>query len=413
MAISKPSLLSLGAQVSLLASQIHHHLQQTGQAQPDFATDSPEPAVDAEYESIRCSLNDVANDLLMLVNGPKLTYRHKLAAHWDLAAYQMAFDFALFQAIPVSGVASVHEIAAAVGLEEDHVARILRFLATERVFYEISPGVFKHTAASALIARDHILRDTFHMQLDEAFRAASDSGTWLRSLAGQPSSVNSPFHHRFGSSIFEYYQTYPDKGIRFGHAMEGITRLDRKIDTLRDDFDWEALGDKTIVDVGGANGNITFTLANAFPKLRFIVQDISEELLVDGEKLASKDSKVANRISFMQFNFFDPQPVNTATAFFIRQCLHDWNDDDVVKILRGFVPALEKCPPRTPLLINEIILPRPEEKSRCEEHQIRQVDISMLVLLGSRQRTARDFEILLKSADKRYYVGILYPWKLQ
>jgi hypothetical protein len=40
-----------------------------------------------------------------------------------------------------------------------------------------------------------------------------------------------------------------------------------------------------------------------------------------------------------------------------------------------------------------------------EEHHLRQVDMTMLVALGSKQRTEREFKTLLEEADKRLKVS--------
>ena len=92
-----------------------------------------------------------------------------------------------------------------------------------------------------------------------------------------------------------------------------------------------------------------------FPSLHFVVQDISQHQLSQDQGVAIEDLQV--RLTFQQHNFFDPEPVHDANAFLLRQCLHNYNDSDCIKILRAVVPALEKCNPRTPLLINEIIMP--------------------------------------------------------
>jgi hypothetical protein len=85
----------------------------------------------------------------------------------------------------------------------------------------------------------------------------------------------------------------------------------------------------------------------------------------------------------------------------MRQCMHNWIDADCVKILRASVPALEECKYGTPLLLNESILPIPGAVPRLEELLIRQVDMSMLINLGSKQRTVDDFRKLIKEADDR------------
>ena len=110
------------------------------------------------------------------------------------------------------------------------------------------------------------------------------------------------------------------------------------------------------------------------------------------------------RITYMQHNFFDPQPVHDASAFFIRQCVHNWPDAECIRILRAFVPALEKCARGTPLLINDTVLPRLGEKTRYEERGLRQLDIAMMVVLNAKQRTEKEFRVLLKEADERFEV---------
>ena len=157
-------LLHLTAQLSQLSNHLHAHLQLTSQQEPDFKLDTPEVVSSPQYEEIRASLNETANDLLLLVNGPKVTFRNRLAQHYDLAAYQIALEFGLFDLIPVGDSRNVSQIAEAAGLDEDRTGRVLRLLATQRVFHECQQDVFEHTAASSLIAQDLIIKDTFHMQ---------------------------------------------------------------------------------------------------------------------------------------------------------------------------------------------------------------------------------------------------------
>ena len=118
---------------------------------------------------------------------------------------------------------------------------------------------------------------------------------------------------------------------------------------------------------------------------------------------------LAGRLTFQQHDFFSPQPVHDANAFLLRQCLHNYNDRDCVKILRAVVPALEQCNPGTPLLVNDIILPESGTTTRSEEHHLRQVDFTMLVAFGAKQRTEREFNTLLKEADPRFEVSALSP----
>jgi hypothetical protein len=143
-----------------------------------------------------------------------------------------------------------------------------------------------------------------------------------------------------------------------------------------------------------------------YPHLQFIVQDGSEDLLAQGK--AQNLSDLEGRVTFMEHDFFDPQPELNAGAYFIRQVVHNWNDADCVRILRNIVPAMEKCATNTPLLINEMILPEPGTRTRYEEHSLRQVDMLVMVSLGAKQRTLKEFQQLMHKADPRLQIVRVY-----
>ena len=138
-----------------------------------------------------------------------------------------------------------------------------------------------------------------------------------------------------------------------------------------------------------------------FPALLFIVQDISTKMM--GHE--TDQSELNGRIIFTKHDYFEPQPVHDASVYFIRQCIHNWDDANASKILKAFVPALERCRAGTPLLINDTILPKPGSIPRSEERGLRQLDIAMLLQLGAKQRNIEDFRKILKQADERYQVS--------
>lgn len=114
--------------------------------------------------------------------------------------------------------------------------------------------------------------------------------------------------------------------------------------------------------------------------------------------------RVEDRVSFMKYSFYEPQPIHDAGLFFLRQVIHNYPDDVCVKIFTSFVPAMEKCAPGTSLLINDMVLPPPNTEPKVEEHLLRQIDIHMLDGYAAKQRTLIEFEKLLKEADPRFEV---------
>ena len=110
------------------------------------------------------------------------------------------------------------------------------------------------------------------------------------------------------------------------------------------------------------------------------------------------------RVSFERHDFFTPQPQRDGIdAWVLRQCLHNWSDQDGLKIIKSFVPAMQ-ANSSIPLLINETIVPKRGEILLQEERQMRQIDIAMFVATNAKQRTERDWDALVKAADPRLRV---------
>ncbi|PMD62788.1 S-adenosyl-L-methionine-dependent methyltransferase [Hyaloscypha bicolor E] len=408
------SIASLSDQISELSSQISACLSEAGQSEPDFSTSVASVLLTTpEYESLRASLNDAALDLLRLVNGPRNTLRTMCFSHYDLSSLQIALERGFFVHVPlpkeIQGKedAGIHiaRIAEKAKMDVDRAARVLRLLATHRIFEEVGSGSgrFRHTAMSALMARDKDFHAMAHMQMDEIFKAASELSTLLdRHFAYVSDTENSAFRTRFGVTTYAYYEQNPLKGARFAQSMDAWSRMNGQIAELHRSFPWASLKNGKIVDIGGGSGHISIGLAREFPDLRFIVQDVSTKMLSQAQE--DIVASLGGRVTFQQHSFFEPQPVHDANAFLLRQCLHNYNSSDCVGIIRALVPALEKCNAGPPFLINDIILPESGSTTRYVDHHLRQVDLTMMVTLGAKQRTAREFENLLKQANERFEV---------
>lgn len=132
------------------------------------------------------------------------------------------------------------------------------------------------------------------------------------------------------------------------------------------------------------------------------MQDNDLDMLNSGMKLDI--SGMEDRLAFMQHDFFKTQPVADADVYFMRQVLHNWDDDSCVGILKALVPALEKAKPGTPLLINEAVVPKTGTRTRFEEGLMRQIDMHLMLNFSSKQRSEAEFDVLLKKADSRFRI---------
>lgn len=61
-----------------------------------------------------------------------------------------------------------------------------------------------------------------------------------------------------------------------------------------------------------------------------MVQDLAGTIQ-DGQKALSVELR--DRVSFAEHDFFTEQPIKDAEVYFFRWILHDWGDEDAVRIL--------------------------------------------------------------------------------
>jgi hypothetical protein len=240
---SSPTIVSLASQISHLSSQITTYLQSHSYAEPSLSATLPSsiPETD-EYNALRAPLNDAAHELLRLINGPKITLRTLVFSHYDLAALQLALDRKFFYHVPLPDaeegrtdgplrdtestkhIATAAEIAEKAGMDEDRTKRVLRLLATHGIFEEVASDsestIWKHTANSALFTRDEDFYAAADMQMDDLFKAASETSTTIINSPYISNPINSPFHTRFGIPMYQYYEENPKKGARFAQAMD-------------------------------------------------------------------------------------------------------------------------------------------------------------------------------------------------
>lgn len=103
-----------------------------------------------------------------------------------------------------------------------------------------------------------------------------------------------------------------------------------------------------LVDVGGNRGADILDFHNSHGDLsgRLVLQDLPETI-------AQVDKSAMAGIELQPYDFFTPQPVKGAAAYFWRFILHDWDDDNIRKFLPNTVEAMG---PESRLLIEEFVV---------------------------------------------------------
>ena len=108
------------------------------------------------------------------------------------------------------------------------------------------------------------------------------------------------------------------------------------------------------------------------------------------------------------------QPIKNSVqspVYLVRNILWNCSDDDAVKILRTFVPELEKSLDAI-LLVNEMMSPATGTFDRHVEKGYRRRDVTVMTMHNAKQRTEEDWRALFTEASPNLSVsktGFLPP----
>ena len=191
---------------------------------------------------------------------------------------------------------------------------------------------------------------------------------------------------RLGLSRFDLVAQHPDEASLFSETMVGLHSQEPP--AVAAAYDFSAF--KTIVDVGGATGNMLATLLARHSGPRGILFD-RPHVVQDAPVLLDARG-VSNRVTIEPGNFFESVPAG-ADAYILSHIIHDWNDDQCLTILGHVRKAMN--PAGRLLIVEMVILPGDAP------HPGKMLDMAMLVQMGGQERTAAEYELLLSKAGFR------------
>lgn len=146
-----------------------------------------------------------------------------------------------------------------------------------------------------------------------------------------------------------------------------------------------------VVDVGGGSGHITAPLARQHPELKYIVQD-GPDTIAYGKSIYGS---AGLPIEWQAVDFFKEQPERGARAYILRHILVDWPDRNALQILNCIANAMEKD---SRLLICDAIVP--DQYGEDSDSLINALDLHLLCMFNSKERSLKQWKELLGSVDK-------------
>lgn len=277
----------------------------------------------------------------------------------------------------------VNALAARTATDPGALYRILRTLASQGVFTEVSPGTFGLTSLAATLRSDAegSLRDAARaVGLRERQHALTELEYSVRT--GQPS-----FDHVYGMDWWSYLATQPEQAAIFNNYLRyGASRVHAAaIDA------YDLSGTRRLVDVGGNRGNLVARILRRYPEMRAVVFD-SPQVLAGAEAVLA-EAGVFDRAELVGGDFFEAVPAGGDT-YVLSWVLHDWNDGEAQKLLSNVRRAMD---PAGSLLVIDAVIPTGDTA-----HPGKFSDIAMLALQTGGERTEEEFAALFEASGLRH-----------
>ena len=373
MTATKP-LEDLAQKISDAARIVSEHLISRNLPQPSFEANAflQWPELPAHVFEARSELRDATKKLHDLATG------HRNLLVWfsfgwaNYAALQWISHFKIADAVPLDRVVPYPEIAKISNVDEDVLRRFLRLAMTNDIFCEPRPGMVAHTAQSSMLVEEHPISSVVNWNMEDGYRygvcTAAAYEKWGAEIGRD--GHKTPFNIADGTdkAVFDFWSE-PGREkdmVRFANMMKAHGETEGyDVGLFVHGYDWGALGEATVVDIGCGQGRVSAAIAKEFPKLKFILQDLPT-VVPQAEALWPQDIK--DRVTFQEHTIFQPQPVHGADIYMFKAVLHDWSDELVVEILQNVTTAMK---PGSRILIVDGVGYGPGTLKQHEERALR------------------------------------------
>ncbi|KAG8631938.1 hypothetical protein KVT40_001078 [Elsinoe batatas] len=309
-------------------------------------------------------------------------------------ALKVAKDVQLFEKWMEAGggAKSIDELSDLVGVKATLLRRLFMHLVATNVVDQVDDKSF----VPSVFAKS-VIEPTLFCWVDYMYEftlptmAAAPSFLKKNDYQEPRDSKNGIWQHAYdspGRTIFDHCRENPDVGHMFNTCMTGWGGFRPG---WLDFFPSETLlvegNDPVLVDVGGNVGHDLELFNKKHPGYasRLVIEDLPEVVA---------RAKCDDAITRVAHDFFTPQPIKGARAYYLKTILHDWSDQHATEILRNLKPGLKAGFSR--VLINDVVIPtrEPDWKATGE-------DLAVMCIVGSVERTADQWVKVVEDAGLR------------
>ncbi len=281
------------------------------------------------------------------------------------------------------GSRSIEDLASAADVQPVALYRLLRSLASVGIFAETKGRRFKLTPLAATLQTG--VPNSMHawvLMVNENWMWDS----WKELLSGVKTG-EMPFSKAHGVPIFQYLERHHEDLAVFGESMSSISQTENPAIA----YAYKFPKGRTLVDVGGGHGSLLAAILKKNPTLKGVLFDQGAVIArAENDKHVTARG-VAQRCRLEAGNFFEMVPKG-GDAYIMKYILHDWNDDECVKILTNCRAAMNE---KGKVLVVDNVVSAGNDPSWGKL-----LDIQMLII-GGRERTKDEFAALFAAAGMK------------
>ncbi|MBV9708186.1 MAG: methyltransferase [Chloroflexi bacterium] len=303
--------------------------------------------------------------LLERLNGMWTSYAIQAAVHYNFATL-------LRERSKTSA-----QLAQETGTQEAWVYRVLRFLAANDIFVEVTPRTFENTELSTYLRDD--IPDSIYA-IANMFGSEHHRRSW--GLLEESMRTGTPaVELLYGMDIYDYFDMHPEEGVVFDDAMTSLSAsADKAIATT---YDFSRVGQ--LVDVGGGRGSLLSTILSHYPSLQGVLFD--RPSVIEQVKTSSSTDLPYQLVAG---NFFESVPAG-ADIYMLKWILHNWSDKQCRTILQNCRKAMHSQ--AVLLVCEQVVFPENNQGSVTKG-----LDLLMGLEQNGYERTQEEFRALYEAS---------------
>jgi len=288
----------------------------------------------------------------------------------------------------------IGQIAQDLNLNETMAYRILRSIASLGFLKEEEDGRrFSITTLGELLRKDHPQTLQGVLLLEEG---PEHYQIWKHLSRMIKDGQQNAFISEYGNNIFEYAGKNSEYSKVFNDAMSSYSAMHTAM-VLEALNGYDFSNVSHICEIGGGQGHLLSHLQSKYNHLKGTILEL-EPVVNNHDSSWPNKMGLQDRCKYIKGDMFEQVP--SADLYIMKMILHDWNDDECIKILSYIHKSASD---KSKVFIVEHIVPDP-----TTPHFSKLFDIHMMCATSGRERTIEEYKSILSQSGWRH-IQTHYP----